>query len=63
MAYGDRARIEELRREIAEIQARNEVSKYSRSTQQEREEFNKRNSRLREIQSELQGMIKKGSVG
>jgi FtsZ-binding cell division protein ZapB len=62
MAYGDRARIEELRQEIAEIKARNAVSKYSRSTQQAREEFNKRNSRLREIQFELQGMIKKGSV-
>ena len=46
MAYGDRARIEELRQEIAEIKARNAVSKYSRSTQQAREEFNKRNSQI-----------------
>jgi hypothetical protein len=61
VAYGDRARVEELRREIAEIQARSKLGKYSRRTEQARTEFDRRDSRLREIQAELHGMMKKGA--
>jgi DNA repair exonuclease SbcCD ATPase subunit len=61
VAYGDSARIEELRREIAEIHSRSKVGKYPRRTQQVRAEFDRRDSRLREIQAELHSMMKKGA--
>jgi Skp family chaperone for outer membrane proteins len=37
------------------------VGKYPRRTQQVRAEFNRRDSRLREIQAELHSMMKKGA--
>jgi len=59
MAYGNGVRVEELRREIAEIQEINRIHKFCARTQAGREEHNKRNSRLREIQAELKQMMKK----
>jgi hypothetical protein len=37
------------------------LGKYSRRTEQARTEFDRRDSRLREIQAELHGMMKKGA--
>jgi len=59
MALGNKARVDELRREIARIQEENRTRGHRIRTHAEREANDRRNSRLREIQAELQAMKKK----
>jgi len=61
MAYGNAARVEKLRHEIAEISEQNLIHTHRTKRSVERKEYERRNSRLREIQAELQAMMKKGS--